>query len=67
MSGVDIDFTGTTYPLGPLPPVTREGNELRAGRWTWDLRDDPLTLEDARSVLAIALRIAKPGLWEDPE
>lgn len=63
MSG--IDYTGTTYPLGPLPPVTRDGNELLAGAWSWDLRDAPLTLDDARAVLALALHIADPGLYED--
>lgn len=63
MSG--IDYTGTTYPLGPLPPVTREGNQVRAGEWTFDLRDDPPTVEAAAAYLAAALRFADPGLYED--
>lgn len=38
-----------------LPPVTREGNEIHAGEWSWDLRDEPATLDDARAVLAAAI------------
>ena len=63
MSG--IDYTGTTYPLGPLPPVTQDGGFVQAGAWSWDLRDDPLTLDDACAVLALALYDADPGLYED--
>ena len=63
MSG--IDYTGTTYPLGPLPPVTQGGGFVQAGAWSWDMRDDPLTLDDARAVLALALYAADPGLYED--
>lgn len=63
MSG--IDYTGTTYPLGPLPPVTREGNDVFAGEWSFDLRDDPPTVEAAAAYLAAALWFADPGLYED--
>lgn len=43
------------HNLGPLPSVTREGNEIHAGEWSWDLRDEAPTLDDARAVLAAAL------------